>query len=74
MEHKSVCKILIVFSLCNIQQELTPDEIRKKARRRQQNKDAARRCRAKKKRLESTVITVGHQNSRQINSKHLEDK
>lgn len=40
-----------------IKSELTPDEIRKKARRRQQNKDAARRCRAKKKRLESTVIT-----------------
>ena len=39
-------------------QELTPDEIRKKLRRRQQNKDAARRCRAKKKSQENTVITV----------------
>ena len=39
-------------------QELTSEEIRKKLRRRQQNKDAARRCRAKKKRMENTVITV----------------
>lgn len=40
-----------------IKMELTPDEVRKKLRRRQQNKDAARRCRAKKKVIESTVIT-----------------